>query len=905
MTASQPCGRRGGPAVLAVLCLCLILAGAFALRAPVVTYGIPYIYEWDEPTAMDAVVGMLQRSDWSPRTYVYPPFDLYLTLLVAKAHAGYLRAKGLLVSPAAISVTPPDGTQYYWFISHPSFYVWGRTLTLLMGVGCVYLTYRIGALAYGVPTGLLAAAALAVAPGAVFYSGTLRTDMPMAFMVLLAFLAGVRIIQRGHRIDYVLAGVFGGLAFVTKYNGAWILPCLLVAHVLTPYRRRLLNANLGLLVAGSLAGIITGFPELLFRTRSVLADILSRHIFRPGVPLVTLVPYVKYLTVGINWFWFIPPHAGIGLLPMVFAVLGALAGWSRTARVHQLVLSFALPYLAITSTQTYVSPHYMTALVPFVALLAARGVTRGAAWLSERAGASRLRPVLAAVGTVLLLAGPGWESGRLAAALRRPDSRVLATTWLLNHVRAGRTVGIAEDLHWFLPALQGARFNVVTTARNQETPGWLLEHHVDVYVAPLNRIPLPYLPRLAAFRGDPRTAVSPDSPPNLVPIIDPGIAVWDVRAVLSTDQATRFPRWIAPWEMIAEPVAFRGAGVIEGTVRLPKLRAGPGRYTVSMTAPRPSPSWLPPLIVSRYRIQVIAGNRVVGTFLVDPNAPRSYTTAPFAVTGPQFPPIRLVEELRGGVWALRPTRNRCASVPDAPDLNPSQFTIEAWILLHHLHHTSPVNEEHEARVLAKNAELGYALRIEGQRPENTWKLELSLAGRWSVVTGSAGVASTGTEGIVPLERWVHVAATADGRVAQLYIDGTRVRTEFTTNPSGAYTGLIRSVGAPLLIGCRVIYDDWFDGVMTGIRIWNRARPADEIRAGMSAEPPARNPSLVAAWSFDTITADGRVPDISGHGHDIPDVRAADRVFVPLVVSAGGGNASGLPVPPEVIVRRVP
>ncbi len=913
---SNPLVRGCVPRGLVAVVLTVILAGAALLRLPGITYGIPYIYEWDEPTVMNSVIGMLQRGDWSPHAYIYPPLYLYLQLIVAKLHTWSLHSAGLMSSPASVSFSPPDRTGYYWYLSIPTFYIWGRALTLLFGAGCVYLVYLIGRKAFGTAAGLLAAVMLATAPGAVYYSGTLRTDVPMTFMVLLTFLVGLQILHEGKRHHYFLAGILAGLAIATKYSAWPIIAPLLTAHALAPGRRRLLDWNAAVLCGGGVLGVIAGFPELVLRTRPVVLELISDRFFRPGVPLGTLIPYFQYLAVGINWFWFIPSHAGIGLLPVACAIRGAAGGWIRDQRALILVLSFAVPYLAITSTQSYVSPQYMAPLIPFLAVLAARGLMIISAYLGVTTRARVPRSAIASLGIIAVVGGPVWESTHLALALRTPDSRVVATGWLTAHVPARSTIAIAEDLHWFLPALERAPLRILVATRAQETTGWLIEHHIDYYVVPGARNPFPRLPRLAAFPGNPRSAPPPDSPPNAAPIIAPAIVVVDARRALPVETVTRFIRRVASTEMVAEPVTSPATGTILSMIRLPGLRVAPGRYKLSLTGNWPTPSWLPPLAQSRYTIRVIAGDRTLGTFMANTSVPMTFTTAPIDVRNPQVLSVRLIEELQGSVWGLRPTKDQCARVPDPPGdrgfrlpnrtQDPRQFTIEAWILLHTLHRPSAVNEERETRILSKNAEQGYTLRIEGQPPERSWKLELALAGKWSVVTGSAGVASTGTEGVVPVEEWVHVAATADGHVARLYMNGEPVGTTFTQNPTGGYDGEVRSTGAPLLIGCRAIFDDWFDGILTHVRIWDHARTPEAIRHGMSAPPAAGAPGLVAAWSFDTATPDGAIPDLSGRGHDIPDA-AALRVLTPVTIGKTQRTraALGLPTPGEIVIRRVP
>lgn len=884
--------------------LLLILVVAGLLRLPGVTYGIPYIYEWDEPSVMNAVIGMLQRGDLSPRFYIYPPFSLYLQLLVAKLHFGVLHAQGVLGSPAAISTVPPDGTSYFWYISVPTFYVWGRTLALLFSVGSVYLVYRIGQRAFGETQGIIAAAALAVAPGAVYYGSTLRTDSPMTFMVLVAFAFGLAVLDEGRAPHYLLGGLFAGLAVATKYSGFWIIPTVFAAHFISRHRKPL-DRRVLLLCVGIVVGIVAGFPELVLRTGPVLDELRAARFFRPGQLLGTLVPYWRYLSEGRDGFWFVPRHAGFGFFSTIFALAGAAVGWWLRWRPCALLLSFLLPYLITVTTQAYVSYQYIVPALPFLALLMGVAVVEGTSRLSDALGRPQARTLLMFTVAFVGLAESAQESVHLVSRLRVPDSRVEASRWVRSHATPGSVVAVARDLHWFLPSLESLRPVVAT--REDERLGWLLQHHVDYFVAPVGRDPFPQLPRLVTFPGVPQMAPPPDSPPNLVPLISPALTVIDTRGVLPVEELLQFPKRIASAEMISEPATSPTPGTVTGRIHLPRMRLSPGRYQLSVLAGWQVPAWIPPVTSPSYRIQVRVGGRVMEGVTVDPSHPRSVLRPVFEVTSTQVVPITLVVEMRGSVGALSPTRDLCAVVPDAPSLNAPDFTLEAWIYMRDLHRTTLVNEEREARIISKNAERGYALRIEGQRDRPSWKLELGLASRWSAVRGGAGIASLGPEGVISMGQWIHVAATADGRAGRLYINGEPVNLTFSDNPTGEYRGVPQTAGSPLLVGCHTGHDAWFDGLIAALRIWNYARSPEQIRQGLTARSTSRQPGLVASWSFDSVTADGRILDASGAGNHISGAKALRTASQPLTISPEmrKADARDLLSSLEVIVHRLP
>lgn len=84
---------------------------------------------------------------------------------------------------------------------------------------------------------------------------------------------------------------------------------------------------------------------------------------------------------------------------------------------------------------------------------------------------------------------------------------------------------------------------------------------------------------------------------------------------------------------------------------------------------------------------------------------------------------------------------------------------------------------------------------------------------------------TGT-GAVPLNRWVHLAATFDGRNANLYVDGARVAASVVDN-------LLAADVSPLIIGgnqndASGVVDETWRGLLDDVRLYDRALTAAEV-----------------------------------------------------------------------------
>jgi len=199
----------------------LILLSALIARLLGVHRGIPYLQEWDEPYNLGFVIGMFQRGDFNPQTFTYPSVSLYLRLPVVYAQYFYLHARHLIGSPNDIQLFHPQAfgagvydwiRTYPWYSNYPSFYVWSRVLTAVLGAATVFLVYRLGTELFDDTVGLLAATFLTLAPGAIYYISTVRPDLPMTFFVVATALSGVAILSGGTRRSYLVSGLLAGLA---------------------------------------------------------------------------------------------------------------------------------------------------------------------------------------------------------------------------------------------------------------------------------------------------------------------------------------------------------------------------------------------------------------------------------------------------------------------------------------------------------------------------------------------------------------------------------------------------------------------------------------------------------------------------------------------------------------------
>ena len=126
--------------------------------------------------------------------------------------------------------------------------------------------------------------------------------------------------------------------------------------------------------------------------------------------------------------------------------------------------------------------------------------------------------------------------------------------------------------------------------------------------------------------------------------------------------------------------------------------------------------------------------------------------------------------------------------------------------------------------------------------------------------------------------WHHVAATYEGTMAKVFIDGIPV----STNVFSSHLRFLNS-STPLTIGQKDRVDGplvaSFLGLIDEVRVWNRALSQAELQTNMSLRLTGQEPGLVGYWNFDDQSA----KDASVYHNDGALVGGAQFVEDPLVL----------------------
>jgi hypothetical protein len=142
-------------------------------------------------------------------------------------------------------------------------------------------------------------------------------------------------------------------------------------------------------------------------------------------------------------------------------------------------------------------------------------------------------------------------------------------------------------------------------------------------------------------------------------------------------------------------------------------------------------------------------------------------------------------------------------------------------------------------------------------------------GEWGLLTRETkvqfyyrypGIETTTGEETVTDGSWHHVAVTKAGKYLDIYVDGQHDVSE----TFGATTRL--NAHLPMYWGSRGNFEQYLQGRMDEIRIWDYKRTAQEVEDSYNRTVDPNSPGLLAYWNFDEDVSEQSVFDLCPLSH---------------------------------------
>ncbi len=469
--------------------LALVLCVALGLRLWGIKEGLPYVYNIDEAGHFVPKAVTMFSDGLNPRYFVNPPALTYVLHFVLDVWFG--GAHGVRSE----------------YARHPGeVFLVGRVTVALLGTAAVWMLYLLGARLLDRRIGLLAAAIEAVAFLPVSYGHLALNDAVTVLPLTLSLFGSAGVMRYGRKRDYALAGIGLGLACASKYTAGIAIVPLAVAtatHYLDsidgtrvrPVRGHSPGAHatreppgrrvmLGVVLAGvcALVSFLIANPYALLDFKLFYSELAHQSSLsdeaqgKLGAPKEIGIFYYLW---SFSW--------GLGWVPALAALGGAITVWRRHARVGWLLVPAAILFLGFMGLQDRYFGRWLLPIFPIACVLAAYFASRlvrvvvekamppecaggmrvvadpkapeiegGASVSSVRATASgvpaggqtprsssrrRYLPLLAgALIAIMLLAQGVVYSIHNDLVLSRADTRNITRAWMVAHVPRGTSI---------------------------------------------------------------------------------------------------------------------------------------------------------------------------------------------------------------------------------------------------------------------------------------------------------------------------------------------------------------------------------------------------------------------------------------------------------------------------------
>jgi 4-amino-4-deoxy-L-arabinose transferase-like glycosyltransferase len=434
LTVTNDLSRRS-----ALIWVTIATALGAAFRFYGLGWGAPYFhFHIDEHivfTYADALTRSTREAANAAKFFMYSPFPMYVLNGIVAVHNAVSHRLDLAV--------PRDQVTYMLL---------GRAISATLGTLTIPLGYVIARRLSGRRGGVFAAFLLAATVIHLRESHFFSLDVSMTFFTALGLYFAMRIVERGDVAGEAGSAVAFGLGIASKYSAAFLAPMIGVAELLSPRApRRLtpfqLRAWVRVVIRAAVtiaAGIaiflmldwlvIRYFDKFRSDIKVWVIDPLSGTTKPEWIAQFADVNAVPYWFTNLLW-WSLGPALEIcGLAGVVWLLVG------RKERLCFLAGLFPIFYWLSAGKTATVAPfiRYAVPLAPPLAIAA--GALCADVIARPRWRTAGIVTTAVVIGTTTL-----WAVAYMNV-FRQPDSRLVASSWLVENVPPGSKI-LIEPSH--------------------------------------------------------------------------------------------------------------------------------------------------------------------------------------------------------------------------------------------------------------------------------------------------------------------------------------------------------------------------------------------------------------------------------------------------------------------------
>ncbi|NOZ22689.1 MAG: hypothetical protein GXP25_16550 [Planctomycetes bacterium] len=341
-----------------------------------------------------------------------------------------------------------------------------RFTNVILSTLCIWLCYRLAILGRLGKSAVLGTLGAVFCPVIVHFAKVGSVDTTLVVMVLLVMFFTLRIVyRRPSTWNYLLVGVFLGLACQTKPQGIMVAPCLIAAHIWVRVRDgggwRSVVAVRPLLVAfgGFVLGFLLGNPVVVVAPGAWLSHMWTSAQWYCG----KVGPKPLHGPLLFPVFYFKAALSELGVPLCALAVFGCLVGVKRREPSILIIALGALSFMLVMGSareQCLLSQHQALYCLTLLSILAGVGMYNAFEWVR-----GRWQTVWRAGVVICALAFPVYRTARLLLSYTGYSTRKQTELWVKGNIPPGSKVLMDSGRHvnYYAPDIPESRENILET----------------------------------------------------------------------------------------------------------------------------------------------------------------------------------------------------------------------------------------------------------------------------------------------------------------------------------------------------------------------------------------------------------------------------------------------------------
>lgn len=437
------------------LTLLAIFLLACVVRFYGINFGLPHTHCRPDEETIIMVALKFFSGDLNPHFFNYPTLYMYILFGLYCCY--------LLLRIVLGGTVPEFLTEIA--IQPGMFYLISRSLSALLGAFTTIIVFFIAKRVFDKKTAFVSSFFMSIAYLHVRNSHFGTTDVAMTFFITCATLHIIKAAREKKRMDYILSGVFTGLATATKYGGMFLIFSMFLTHVMNHLQRMFKQQNI---LSDKKTGRFT--PPVAACCQSILLSAKEKYLWLyAGVAAISfflaspfiLLDFTTFLkdflfemhhvadvqgVITTRGWWYhirytLPYGMGWGMF------LTSLAGVVLYVRkdMYRALILYAFPVaLFIVAGKGYtVHLRYMVPVLPFLCIASAMFVVQVNTILFRASLRKYMLPVWA-----LILAIPSFHNViRFDYLMAKVDNRVIAADWIQNNIPSGSSIYRSGSLY--------------------------------------------------------------------------------------------------------------------------------------------------------------------------------------------------------------------------------------------------------------------------------------------------------------------------------------------------------------------------------------------------------------------------------------------------------------------------